>query len=66
VNQMDWGIHLGAGYRRRILKKSVLFDFRLFLGFSDIFFVPGSGDNKYFRMQKTKITGAYVTIGYEL
>jgi len=66
VNNFDWGIHLGAGYKRRFFKKKLIFDIRLFLGFIDIFSFPDNGTQKYFSTQKTKITGAYLTLGYEL
>jgi len=66
VNNFDWGIHLGAGYKRRILTKTLTFDIRIFLGFNDIFSFPDSGIQKFSSTQKTKITGAYLTLGYEL
>ena len=66
VNNFDWGIHLGAGYKRKIYKKTLIFDIRVFLGFIDVFSLPDSGTQKYFSTQKTKNTGAYLTLGYEL
>jgi len=66
VNQFDWGIHLGAGYKRKIHKKTLIFDIRFFLGFVDIFSLPDRESQKYSTTQKTKITGAYLTLGYEI
>ncbi len=66
VYNFDWGIHLGACYKRRIFKNNLIFDIRFFLGFVDIFSFPDSGTQKYFSTQKTKITGVYLTLGYEL
>ncbi len=65
VKNFEAGIHLGINFRYRIFEKFILFDFRIFQGLTDVFYMPEDQIRLYFTTQKTKITGFNLTLGYE-
>lgn len=65
VNNFDAGIHFGLTFKYRLAEDFLLLDFRIFNGFSDIFYMPDDQPELYHSTQKTKITGFNLTLGYE-
>jgi len=65
VENFEAGIHIGLNFKYKIFEKFILFDFRYFLGLSNIFYMPENQPKLYYDTQKTKITGINLTVGYE-
>ena len=65
VKNFEAGIHLGLNFKYKIFEKFILFDFRIFQGLTDVFYMPDDQINLYYTTQKTKITGFNLTLGYE-
>lgn len=65
VNNFDAGIHFGLNFKYKVFAKFILFDFRVFSGLSDVFYIPEDQISLYYNTQKTKITGFNLTLGYE-
>lgn len=65
VENFDAGIHLGINFKYKLFEKFVLLDIRVFQGLTNIFYMPEDQTKLYHTTQKTKITGFYITLGYE-
>jgi len=57
VRNVETGIHFGINFKYKISEKFFLFDFRTFMGLSNIFYMPEDQPVLYFNTQKTKTTG---------
>lgn len=65
IENFDAGIHFGISFKYKLFEKFILLDFRSFLGLTDVFYVPEDQIQLYHSIQKTKITGFNLTLGYE-
>jgi len=65
VNTFDAGILLGLDFKRRISQGFLVLDVRMFYGLTNVFHMPDDETAIYYSTQKTKITGIYLTLGYE-
>jgi hypothetical protein len=65
VRDAETGIQFGINFKFKISEKFFLFDFRGFMGLSNVFYMPEDQPVLYFNTQKTKNTGFIITLGYE-
>jgi len=65
VKDVETGIHFGLNLKYKMSENFFLFDFRGFIGLSNIFYVPEDQPLLYFNTLKTKTIGFNLTIGYE-
>ena len=66
ARDLDGGIHIGGNYKQKISESLILFDIRIYLGFTQVFSIPEDWTPLYFKNQKIKSTGVNLTLGYEL
>ncbi len=66
VNDFDGGVHLGGNAKYQVKNHFLVLDLSLFAGLKDIFTAPDNWTDIYTETHKTKITGLYLSIGYEL